>query len=86
MATDPRPDPQNDDARTGDADPGQRRDSGNTGTTGPGEGGGSATSPTPARKADPAKGRDLPDENGEPPSVKRPGGDPDASEPPVENF
>ncbi|WP_420995489.1 hypothetical protein ACKI2N_005185 [Cupriavidus sp. 30B13] len=30
-------------------------------------------------------GRDLPDENGEPPSARRPG-DPEASEPPVEDF
>jgi len=29
---------------------------------------------------------DTPDENGEPPSVHQPGADPDASEPPVENF
>lgn len=84
MATQTQPDHGKDDARTDDADPGQRRDSGGSaGTTGPGQGGGS---PTPAHEADPAKGRDLPDENGEPPSVKRPGGDPDASEPPVENF
>lgn len=83
MATDPQPNRGNNDARTNDADPGQRRDSSNAGTSGPGQGGGS---PTPAHEADPAKGRDLPDENGEPPSVKRPGGDPDASEPPVENF
>ncbi len=39
----------------------------------------------PARESDPAAGRDLPDENGEPPSVKRPGGNPEESEPPVEN-
>lgn len=39
-----------------------------------------------AREADPAAGRDLPDENGEPPSVKRPGGNPEESEPPVENI
>lgn len=38
-----------------------------------------------ARESDPAAGRDLPDENGEPPSVKRPGGNPEESEPPVEN-
>ncbi|WP_422650285.1 Penicillin-binding protein [Cupriavidus sp. H18C1] len=40
---------------------------------------------SPARESDPAAGRDLPDENGEPPSVKRPGGNPEESEPPVEN-
>jgi hypothetical protein len=40
----------------------------------------------PARESDPAAGRDLPDENGEPPSVKRPGGNPEESEPPVENI
>ncbi len=28
---------------------------------------------------------DIPDENGEPPSVRHGGGDPDAKEPPVEN-
>ncbi|MCT9071650.1 hypothetical protein [Cupriavidus gilardii] len=38
------------------------------------------------RESDPAGGRDLPDENGEPPSVKRPGGNPEESEPPVENI
>ncbi|KAA0180604.1 hypothetical protein FX016_11965 [Cupriavidus gilardii] len=38
-----------------------------------------------ASESDPAAGRDLPDENGEPPSVKRPGGNPEESEPPVEN-
>lgn len=41
---------------------------------------------SPARESDPAAGRDLPDENGEPPSVKRPGGNPEESEPPVENI
>lgn len=46
---------------------------------------GSAGSGKPAREADPAAGRDLPDENGEPPSTRQPG-NPDASEPPVENF
>jgi hypothetical protein len=30
--------------------------------------------------------RDVPDENGEPPSVKRPGGNAEESEPPVENI
>lgn len=32
------------------------------------------------------QGRDVPDENGEPPSVKQPGGNPEESEPPVENI
>ncbi len=32
------------------------------------------------------QGRDIPDENGEPPSVKRPGGSAEESEPPVENI
>lgn len=78
MATEPQSQPKPDDARTTDAGPGQQQRA-----TTPPEGTPSGT--PPAREADPAAGRDLPDENGEPPSVKRPG-NPDASEPPVENF
>jgi len=38
------------------------------------------------RRTDIERLHDTPDENGEPPSVHQPGADPDASEPPVENF
>lgn len=38
------------------------------------------------RRTDIERLHDTPDENGEPPSVRQPGGDPDAKEPPVENF
>ncbi|MFJ4292587.1 MULTISPECIES: hypothetical protein [Cupriavidus] len=37
------------------------------------------------RRHDVEREHDIPDENGEPPSVKRRGGNPEESEPPVEN-
>lgn len=57
----------------------------NSGTPGQGNEPNGTSQNDKQRSADPARGRDLPDENGEPPSVRKPG-DPDASEPPVENF
>ncbi|CAQ71972.1 hypothetical protein [Cupriavidus taiwanensis] len=38
------------------------------------------------RRHDVEREHDIPDENGEPPSVRRPGGKPEESEPPVENY
>lgn len=100
MATEPRPgnaSPDGESANGGDtgrqtSDPvGQRKDQGSSPTpaqSAPDAGGrgGQRDGGSPARESDPAAARDLPDENGEPPSVKRPGGNPEESEPPVENI
>ncbi|MBO4122819.1 hypothetical protein J5T34_19000 [Cupriavidus gilardii] len=101
MATEPRPgnaSPDGESANGGDtgrqtSDPvGQRKDQGSSPTpaqSAPDAGGHDGqrdSGSSPARESDPAAGRDLPDENGEPPSVKRPGGNPEESEPPVENI
>ncbi|MGY8525534.1 hypothetical protein [Paracidovorax citrulli] len=75
MATEPKPESQTSQAQTGS----------NPGTAAPGNQPHGTPENDKQRGADPAGGRDLPDENGEPPSVRQPG-DPDASEPPVENF
>ncbi len=100
MATESRPGtetPKAGDTGRQTSDPvGQRKDQGADKTSGPSpaqsapDSGGRNderdSGAGPARESDPAAGRDLPDENGEPPSVKRPGGNPEESEPPVENF